>query len=58
MKRIVASITPTDGAMTANTALSGVFGNQFRIKYQTTGTFAGGTTLRIDAIANGLTTFP
>jgi hypothetical protein len=50
--------TPTDGTMTANTALSGVFGNMWRVKYQTTGTFAGGTSLRIDAIANGLTTLP
>jgi hypothetical protein len=50
--------TPTDGAMTANTALSGVFGTLWRVKFQTTGVFAGGTTLRIDAIGNGLTTFP
>jgi hypothetical protein len=50
--------TPTDGTMTANTALSGVYGTLFRIKYQTTGTFAGGTSLRIDAVTNGLTTLP
>ncbi len=50
--------TPTDGGMTANTALSGVFGTMWRVKYQTTGVFAGGTTLRIDAIANGLTSLP
>lgn len=50
--------TPTDGAMTANTALSGVFGNYWRIKYTTTGTFAGGTVLRIDAISNGITVLP
>jgi hypothetical protein len=49
---------PTDGGMTANTALSGVFGNMWRVKYQTTGTFAGGTTFRVDAIANGLTSLP
>jgi hypothetical protein len=49
--------TPTDGAMTANTALSGVFGNMWRVKYVTVGTYAA-TTLRIDAIANGLTTLP
>ena len=49
---------PTDGAMTANTALSSVFGNMWRVKYVTVGTYAGGTTLRIDAIANGLTTLP
>jgi hypothetical protein len=51
-------VTPTDGTMTSNTALSGVFGNMWRVKFVTTGTYAGGTTLRVDAIANGLTTLP
>jgi hypothetical protein len=50
-------VAPTDGAMTANTALSGVFGNIWRVKYVTVGTYAA-TTLRVDAIANGLTTLP
>jgi hypothetical protein len=50
--------SPTDGAMASNTALSGVFGNYFRVKYVTVGTYAGGTTLRVDMIGNGLTTLP
>jgi hypothetical protein len=49
---------PSDGSMTANTALSGVFGNLWRVKFVTVGTYAGGTTLRIGAIANGLTVLP
>ncbi len=43
-----AQVTPTDGAMAANTAQDGVLGPLFRIKYQSSGTYAGGTTLRID----------
>jgi hypothetical protein len=54
---VVASATPTDGAMTANTGLSGVFGNMWRVKVITTGTYAA-TTLRVDAVGIGLTVLP
>lgn len=46
-------ITPTDGSMTANTAQDGILGLMFRVKYQSSGTYAGTTTLRID-VANDL----
>jgi hypothetical protein len=45
----------TDGALASNTALDGALGNQFRVKYTTVGTYAGGTSLRVDAVAAGLT---
>ena len=47
-------ITPTDGSMTSNTAQDGVLGPQLRVKYQSTGTYAGGTTLQIDIAADQL----
>jgi hypothetical protein len=53
------AITPTDGSYAGpNKCIDGVFGSMWRVKYVTTGTYAGSTTLRIDAIANGLTTLP
>ena len=42
-----------DGAMDPNSILDGVLGSQLRVKYSTLGTFAGGTTIKIDAIARG-----
>lgn len=45
---VTSQVTPTDGSMTANTAQDGVLGPLFRVKYQSTGTYAGGTTLRLD----------
>jgi len=40
--------TPTDGALTANTAVDGLLGVQWRVKWTTTGTYGAGTTLSID----------
>lgn len=54
---VTTEYTPTDGSLAANTAKDGIIGPQFRVKYTTVGTYAGGTTLRIDAFANGLTAF-
>lgn len=51
----VTAITPTDGTLAGpNTAIDGVFGNFWRVKYTTTGTYAGGTVLRVDAIGNAM----
>lgn len=50
-------ITPTDGGMTANTAQDGVLGPQFRVKYQSSGTYAG-TTLQIDIHADQIPVYP
>jgi hypothetical protein len=55
---VVAAVTAQDGALTANTAVSGMFGNQWRVKVTTTGTYAGGTVLHVDAIGVGLTSSP
>lgn len=41
--------TPTDGSLADNTTNNGILGQLFRVKYTTTGTYAGGTTLRIVA---------
>lgn len=42
----------TDGTLTANTAVGAPLGTHWRVKYTTTGTYAGSTTLRIDATPN------
>lgn len=53
------AITPTDGTNAGpNKCIDGVFGTVWRVKYTTTGTYAGGTVLRIDAITSGLTSIP
>lgn len=49
---VAASQSVQDGALTANTILDGVLGDRMRVKYSTTGTFAG-SSIKIDAIAKG-----
>jgi hypothetical protein len=44
-------LTPTDGTLDPNTCIDGIIGHLWRCKYTTTGLYAGGTTLRIDAFA-------
>lgn len=46
-----AALTPTDGALADNTILNGVLGDRFRVKYVSVGTYAGGTTIFINAVA-------
>lgn len=41
-------IVLTDGSMTANTAQDGLLGPMIRVKYQSSGTYAGTTTLTVD----------
>lgn len=41
------ALTASDGALTDNTVNNGVIGDQLRVKYTTTGTYAGGTTLAV-----------
>jgi hypothetical protein len=43
----------TDGSLAANTALDGFLGPLWRVKYTTTGTYAGGTVLRVDMAPRG-----
>lgn len=53
----ISSSTVTALAACTDGAGSGiaVYGNQWRVKYTTTGTYAGNTTLRVDVIGNGFT---
>lgn len=48
------AITPTDGAMAANTFADGVLGPWFRVKWASTGTYTGVTSLSIDVAADQL----
>ena len=41
--------TPTDGALTDDTAVDGIIGDRFRVKVTTTGTYAGSTTVSVRA---------
>jgi len=48
------AITPTDGTLGSNIATDGLVGPLWRTKTTTTGTYAGGTSLRIDITPTGL----
>lgn len=48
-----APIALTDGAMTSNTSTQGILGDRVRLKYVTTGTYTGLTSLAVTAIAKG-----
>ena len=50
--------TPTDGTLAPNTAKDGLIGPLWRVKYTIVGTYGDGTTLRVDAFAQGVTPFP
>lgn len=51
---VAANVTPADGALADNTILDGVLGDVVRVKYTTTGTYAGNTALEIRALAKGV----
>jgi hypothetical protein len=53
---VTTQATPTDGSMAANTAVDGLIGSQLRVKYGSSGTYAGGTTLEIDVVTARLQT--
>ena len=46
------AITLTDGALAGNTSIAGLFGRLWRVKYTTTGTYAGLTSLEVDVFGN------
>lgn len=50
---LAAGVTPTDATLADNTILSGLLGDRLRVKYTTVGTYAGATSIRIDAISKG-----
>lgn len=45
--------TPTDGSLADNTATQGLLGDRVRVKYTSTGTFTGATTLTVYGLAKG-----
>lgn len=45
-----AGVAPGDAALADNTVLNGILGDRYRIKWTSTGTYAGLTNLRIDAV--------
>ena len=50
--------TPTDGTLAPNTSKDGLVGPIWRVKYTVVGTYTEGTILRVDAFAQGVTSFP
>lgn len=53
---VTTQYTATDGTLASNTAKDGVIGNLVRLKYTTVGTYAGGTTLKVDVQSRSLAT--
>lgn len=49
---VTTSVTPTDGTMTANTAQDGLIGPIIRVKWGSSGTYAGGTTIQVDVTSD------
>ncbi len=47
---VASQATPTDGAIAANTSVDGLSGDRLRVKWSSSGTYAGGTTLVITAV--------
>lgn len=46
---ITTAITPGDGVLAAKTAIDGIVGSKWRIKFSSSGTYGGNTHLAIDA---------
>lgn len=49
---LAAAVTPGDAALADNTILTGLLGDRVRIKYTTTGTYTGATSLAVDVRAS------
>ncbi len=50
---VTTAATPGDGALSANTAVDGLLGPWYRVKWSTSGTYGGATSLAIDIAAGG-----
>lgn len=50
---LAANQSNSDAALAANSILDGVLGSQLRVKYSTTGTYSGSTTIKLDAVIKG-----
>ncbi len=48
------AVVPTDGTLSANTAVDGILGSSLRVKYKSAGTYAGSSTLAIYASTSRL----
>ena len=49
---VAAAVTPTDGSMTDDTILDGVLGDRVRVKFISTGTYAGATSIEVTVAPN------
>lgn len=49
---LAASITPTDGTLTSDVVVNGLIGDRVRVVVISTGTYAGGTTIGVEAVAH------
>lgn len=50
---LAAVTVPGDGVLAANTIVDGLLGDRIRLKYVTTGTYTGATSLAVDAVIKG-----
>lgn len=50
---VAANQSIQDNQLSANSILDGTIGDRLRISWTTTGTYAGGTTVKIDAVIKG-----
>jgi hypothetical protein len=51
---VVSSIaTPGDGALSSNTSVDGLLGSHYRVKWSSSGTYAGASSLAVDVSAGG-----
>ncbi|MEN6605920.1 MAG: hypothetical protein ABFD60_01655 [Bryobacteraceae bacterium] len=50
---LAAATVASDGALTDDTIVNGLLGDRIRVKYVTTGTYSGGTSLTVSAVAKG-----
>jgi hypothetical protein len=44
---VTTAVTPSDGNMSSNTSQDGIIGSLLRVKYKSSGTYAGGTNLSV-----------
>lgn len=49
---LAAAVTPTDATLADNTIVDGLLGSRFRVKYTTTGTYSGATSLQVDVVTS------
>lgn len=47
---LAAALVPTDGSLADDTIKDGLIGSAFRLKYTSTGTYTGATSLEVDAV--------